>query len=76
MNNNECSYIATAMNRYNVGNETFIYACSHTILGNIDSKTSLFVDQYGNIYGPYLDKSLMQSELYRRMYRDAIIRYK
>lgn len=63
MNNNECSYIATAMNRYNVGNETFIYACSHTILGNIDSKTSLFVDQYGNIYGPYLDKSLMQSDI-------------
>lgn len=64
MDNNENNkYIATAMKRYKVGNETYIFACSHIILGNIDPETSIFTDQFGNLYGAYLDKSLMESDI-------------
>lgn len=63
MDNNENKYIATAMKRYKVGNESYIFVCSHTILGNIDPETSIFTDQFGNLYGAYLDKSLMESDI-------------
>ncbi len=63
MNDNQNNYIATVMDKHCVGADTYIYSCSHLVLGSIDLATNIFTDQYSNCYGPMMDPTLMSSEL-------------
>ena len=56
-------YAATIMERHYVGENAFIFNCSHTVIGEIDEKTQILKDRNGNEYAPMLDSGLMMSEI-------------
>lgn len=56
-------HIATIMNRQYIGENAFIFNCSHSAIGVIDEETHIFKDRNGNEYGPMLDTNLMLSEI-------------
>ena len=56
-------YVATIMNRTNMGDNTFIYLVSHPEIGEIDTKTGIFKDRNGKEYAPINDATLMMSEV-------------
>lgn len=56
-------YIATLLEKYSLNNNFALFRFVNTIFGTIDPDTNILVDDYGNEYFLYHDKSLLFSEI-------------
>ena len=56
-------YVATIMDRYYLGDSTYIFNVNHATIGEINEETELFTDRNGNEYGPMLSPLMLESEI-------------
>ena len=56
-------YVAMIMDRHYAGPESFLFTCNHAVVGEIDEKTNIFIDNKGNEYAPILNPELLKSEI-------------
>ena len=52
-------YIASIMDKHNVGDESFIYSCNHVVVGEIDEETYVLTDEFGNKYNSILSSKVV-----------------
>ena len=43
-------YIASIMDKHNVGDESFIYSCNHVVVGEIDEETYKYIDNLVKVF--------------------------
>lgn len=55
-------YVATVMNRHYVGEDSFIFTCSHVVMGEI-IENNIFKDRNGNEYGPMMNIGMLESSI-------------
>ena len=56
-------YIVTIMDRHYLGDGNYLFSTNHAAIGEIDEKTGIFTDRYGNEYAPMANKELLFSEV-------------
>ncbi len=55
-------YIATVMNKFYVGEDSYIFTASHVIMGEI-IENNIFKDRNGNEYGPMLNSGMIKTAI-------------
>ena len=55
--------IGTIMNRYNIGENTFVFSFGHVTIGYFKEETCTFVDRNGNEYGYMSDPTQMNTQV-------------
>ena len=56
-------YIVTIMDRHYLGDGNYLFSTNHASIGEIDEKTGIFTDRYGNEYAPMANKKMLLSEI-------------
>ncbi len=56
-------YIVTIMDRHYLGDGNYLFSTNHAAIGEIDEKTGIFTDRYGNEYAPMANKEMLFSEI-------------
>lgn len=55
-------YIATVMKKHYIGEDAYIFSCSHAVIGDIIEE-NIFVDTNGNEYGPMIHNGMINSSI-------------
>ena len=56
-------YIVTIMDRHYLGDGNYLFSTNHASIGEIDEKTGIFTDRYGNEFAPMANKEMLLSEI-------------
>lgn len=55
-------YVATVMNKFYVGEDSYVFTASHVIMGEI-IENNIFKDRNGNEYGPMLNSGMIKTAI-------------
>lgn len=56
-------YVVTIMDRHYLGDGNYLFSTNHASIGEIDEKTGIFKDRYGNEFAPMANKEMLLSEI-------------